>query len=362
MIWITNEIGSIEDSVVRRFSFSVGFPEFNQRQRVRLWNTILRQNRLKRHFSEHDIGRLAQEYPLSAGVIDLAVKQAVKSGARTRARLHQAITLGLTAHLTLKHGGEAPRARDRVEKAYSLEGLNTSGDVNAMLDQVRRFDHHLRRSDNPVPLNMNLLFYGPPGTGKSELARHVAEILDRTMLCRRASDILDPFVGVSEQNISRMFSEAETSDAVLIVDEVDSLLLSRSVAQRSWEISLINEFLSQMERFRGILIGTTNRLSSLDDASMRRFSHKIGFDFLTPDGTLIFYRRLLQPLISGALPKEACSSLKEIADLAPGDFRVVRDRFCFYPKHELSHELLIDELRAESRIKDLHSRRRRIGF
>ena len=51
MIWITNRIDSIEDSVLRRFAFSLHFKSFNQRQRVLLWNSILRKNRCKRYFS-----------------------------------------------------------------------------------------------------------------------------------------------------------------------------------------------------------------------------------------------------------------------------------------------------------------------
>ena len=118
----------------------------------------------------------------------------------------------------------------------------------------------------------------------------------------------------------------------------------------------------EMERFRGILVGTTNALSRLDQASIRRFNHKIGFGCLTPKGNRIFYNRLLKPLINKALPDDACLALKRITDLSPGDFKLVRDRFCFYPKHELSHTLLIDALSQESRTKDLHKGRKRIGF
>lgn len=144
----------------------------------------------------------------------------------------------------------------------------------------------------------HILLYGPPGTGKSELALYLAEALERKALTRRASDILDMYVGESEKNISRMFAEAEHTEAVLVIDEIDSLLFSRDTAKHFWEISMTNEFLSQMERFKGIMIGTTNGLTRLDHASIRRFNHKIGFDYLTPEGNLVFYDRLLKPLVS----------------------------------------------------------------
>jgi len=362
MIWITNTIDSIEDSVLRRFAYSLYFPEFNQKQRARLWNTILRKNRVKRFFQSSDIDRLAKHYPMSAGIIDLAVKTATQTNTQTKTDLHKAITMALNAHLTLKNSGRQPVVKDNIEKSYSIEGLNTNGDIDAMMHQLKRFDRHLRNPDTGFHANMNLLFYGQPGTGKSELARYLAEALERKMLTRRASDILDKYVGQSEKNISRMFAEAEHSHAVLIIDEIDSLLFSRDMAQRSWEFSQTNEFLSQMERFRGILIGTTNVLDRLDQASIRRFNHKIGFNCLTPEGNCIFYDRLLQPLMKEALPEDAESALKKISDLAPGDFRLVRDRFCFYPKHELSHTLLINALCQESQVKNLHKGRKRIGF
>jgi len=362
MIWITNSIDSIEDSVLRRFSFSMYFPEFNQKQRVRLWDTILKKNRVKRFFHASDIDHLAKHYPMSAGIIDLAVKTATQTGKHTKVGLQKAITMALNAHLTLKNSGRPPAMKDRIEESYSIKGLNTQGDIHAMMHQAKRFDRHLRDLDTDFHANMNLLFYGPPGTGKSELARYLAEALERKMLTKRASDILDMYVGQSEKNISRMFAEAEHSDAVLIIDEIDSLLFSRDMAKEPWEISMTNEFLSQMERFRGILVGTTNALTRLDNASIRRFNYKIGFDYLTPDGNRIFYGRLLQPLLKKVLPEDACSALKKITDLAPGDFRLVRDRFCFYPKEELSHALLIDALCQESQMKDLHKGRKRIGF
>jgi SpoVK/Ycf46/Vps4 family AAA+-type ATPase len=209
---------------------------------------------------------------------------------------------------------------------------------------------------------MNILFYGPPGTGKSELARYLGELLQREIICRRPSDILDPFVGMSERNICRMFEEAQKDEAILIVDEVDTLLFNRTGAQQSWEISMTNEFLTSLERFQGIFIGTTNMLTNLDHASIRRFHHKIGFDYLTPDGNITFYERLLSPILAEGLSDEDRTTLRYIPNLAPGDFRVVRDRYCFCPADELRNGTIIAELEREARLKDIHASRRRIGF
>jgi SpoVK/Ycf46/Vps4 family AAA+-type ATPase len=231
-----------------------------------------------------------------------------------------------------------------------------------MMGRLEKFDTFLRNSNNGQIMNMNLLFYGPPGTGKSELARYIADRLDREILCKRVSDLQDKYVGEGEKNIKRAFQEAEAEDAILIIDEADSLLFNRDRAVRSWEISFTNEFLTQMERFRGILVCTTNRMKDLDDASIRRFNDKLKFDYLLPEGNVIFYEKLLAGLIDTPPDQKSRAVLKSITNLTPGDFKTVRDRFSFCPREELDHEMLLNALEDESRIKNEHDNRAKIGF
>lgn len=363
IIWITNSISGIEDSVLRRFSFSLHFRPFNRRQRIQLWQSILRVNRAKRHFSQSDIVDLARRFKVSAGAIDLAVKKARDVGATSGSKFRDTVIMALDAHKALHNNGKKQINKNTIEKNYSLEGLNIEGNLETTMSQLEAFDRYLRQSGNDDIKNMNLLFYGPPGTGKSELARYIANHLDREIIAKRASDIFDKYVGETEQKIRKAFEKAENEEAILIIDEVDTLLFSRGQAQRSWEISFTNEFLTQMERFRGILICTTNRLKGLDDASIRRFNHKLGFNFLKPEGNIMFYRKLLAPLTNTPLDEPIEESLKSIPDLAPGDFRIVRDRFSFYAQERINHDVLLQALEEEVRVKSIHKNgRKRIGF
>ncbi len=68
-----------------------------------------------------------------------------------------------------------------------------------------------------------------------------------------------------------------------MIDEVDSFLSDRRAAQRSWEVSMINEMLTQMESFSGIFIASTNLMDGLDQAALRRFDLKAKFDFLSDE-------------------------------------------------------------------------------
>jgi AAA+ superfamily predicted ATPase len=362
MIWITNSIGGIEDSVLRRFAFSLHFKSFNRSQRAQLWENIIKENRVDRFFNPKSIEAFAKNYKVSAGVIDLAVKKSMETGPRSIIQFHRAVKMGLEAHRTLANYGEEPADKDKIEKNYSLEGLNINGDVKSMMGRLEKFDIFLRNSNNGQIMNMNLLFYGPPGTGKSELARYIADRLDREILCKRVSDLQSKWVGEGEKNIKRAFQEAEAEDAILIIDEADSLLFNRDRAVRSWEISFTNEFLTQMERFRGILVCTTNRMKDLDNASIRRFNDKLKFDYLLPEGNVIFYEKLLAGLIDTPLGQESRAVLKSIPSLTPGDFKTVRDRFSFYPREELDHEMLLNALEDESRIKSDYSKATKIGF
>lgn len=360
MVWITNEIDDIEDSVLRRFSYSLYFPTMNETQRERLWDQVINFHGVHKFLTPKETSGLARRFKVSAAVMDLAVRKAKDAGYRSPKGFARAVRLALEAHVALLHGGQAPRNRDQVEGAYSLEGLNLDCDLSTLLTQVEGFDRFLRHGDRNQNACMNMLFYGPPGSGKSEMSRHLAQRLGREAIVKRASDLLSKYVGESEQQVARAFHEAERDGAVLVIDEVDGFLYSRDKAMHTWEASLVNELLTQLERFRGILICTTNRLKDLDQATLRRFAVKVRFNYLSPDGNQIFYQRLLAPLVGSPLGQEERFLLMHLPKLTPGDFKVIRDNFMWVGNS--SHRAMLEALQRESLIKVRHGGEKSIGF
>lgn len=147
---------------------------------------------------------------------------------------------------------------------------------------------------------------------------------------KRASDLLSPWVGETEQRIDRAFEDALQDQAVLFIDEADSLLASRSHAVRNWDVSQVNELLEQLSDFDGVVVLATNRLDALDDAVLRRMDVKIRFDVLDAAQLRRSYLSLCESVAPapGQAHLDAASRLK---GLTPGDFACVRRRLAFAP-------------------------------
>jgi AAA+ superfamily predicted ATPase len=171
-----------------------------------------------------------------------------------------------------------------------------------------------------------LCLYGPPGTGKTATAHWLAESLGVPLHSVRASDLLGPYVGMSERAIAEAFSQARRDGALLLIDEADSFLQERRNAQRSWEVTLVNEMLTQVEAFEGLLVVSTNLIEGFDQAALRRFDAKVLFGYLLPAQVEALLARHLQALGFGA---QAAPQLAALPNVTPGDFAAVARRHRF---------------------------------
>ena len=363
MIWIVNSVANIEESVSRRFSFSVNFKPFNRRQRVQLWRNIVKKYRLESFLKDSEIEEMSNRFDVSPGVIDQAIRKVAESRNFCDEDLKESVILTLESHVRLNNGGISAGNTRQNYQDFTLDGLNLSGtNPHVLLEELTIFNEFSKKPNPHGPVSMSLLFHGPPGSGKSALARFIAAHLDKEIVFKRASDIFSKWVGDTEKNIREAYEEAQSKEAILIFDEADSLIFNRDRADHSWELSFTNEFLTWMESFDGIQIFTTNRLKDLDNASLRRFNHKMEFGYLKPDGNVIFYEKLIAPLINRPIDRSTTQAIKGLTGLTPGDFKAVRDRFVFRNKKDITHEMVLTALEDESRLKDYHAGVKNIGF
>jgi SpoVK/Ycf46/Vps4 family AAA+-type ATPase len=178
---------------------------------------------------------------------------------------------------------------------------------------------------------------------------------------RQASDLVSKYVGETEQNMAKMFEEAQTESAVLLLDEADSFLRSRQRAERNYEVTEVNEMLQGMERFAGLFICTTNLFDDLDEAALRRFTFKVRFRPLRAEQREAMF--VAEALGGDAALLDAArrARLVLLDQLAPGDFAAVKRQVeilgaAFEPDEFLS------QLESEHRVKPGVRDRRGIGF
>lgn len=344
-LWITNDAEVIDPAYIRRCDMVVKMPEMTGEQR----RAVVRQHG-PQGLSAQTVDRLAAEPAASVAVLERAARVACSVADRIAAGdLEQAVVQMVAATLTAQgHHTRLGRAGEpSSDPLYDLSYLNCGQDLAELIAGLGACD------------GARLCLSGPPGTGKTAFASHLAERLELPLVVKRASDLLSKYVGESEQKIAEAFTEAQQRGALLLIDEVDTFLRSRVASAASWENSMVNEMLVQLETFSGFFIATTNLRDALDSAVLRRFDIKLHFDHLLPSQVAQLSRRLAQQLAIPVTDDASIDAMTAAIRFATvGDFALLQRRHCFAPL--ASVEALIDALRQEVALKP--EMRRTMGF
>jgi transitional endoplasmic reticulum ATPase len=301
-IWTANDIDVLGPAVVRRMTMCLELRVPNLATRTRLWRSMGETEGVL--LTEADAARLARLVPAAPAVASAALRATrLAGGCAETARL---IVEGVARAVG---GGGLPAPEREQDTCYDPGLVNADCDLAALTTGLLR---------EGASRAVSFLVSGPPGVGKSAWVRHVAGLMGMPVLQKRASDLLNPFLGGTEQNIAGAFAEARDAQAFLVFDEADSLLLERADAVRSWEISQVNEMLTWMESHALPFACTTNLADRLDRASLRRFLVKLRFDWLTAAQARRAFRSFF------GLP--APVALEGLRTLTPADFALVRRR------------------------------------
>lgn len=353
VLWICNsKQEAIDPSSRRRFDYNIFFDELSPSARTYIWRNALKFYNCEGKLNDLFIERISSRYKVNPGGISIAVKNTAQlCAADPSTDFEKQLMVFLKAHCSLLGIQESPEELLEPARDYSLEGLNIRSGIKLprLIEACRNFLNRTSdiSADRDQP-RMNLLLFGVPGAGKTEFVKYLAKQLDRKLCIKNAGDLLNMYVGGTEQRIAAAFSEAELNGEILFIDEGDSLLGAREGAARSFEVSQVNTLLAEMERFRGIFIVGTNLVQKLDPAALRRFSYRLHFDYLTNEGKEIFFRTYFtKPMELAELNEEEKKRLFAVDSMTPSDFRNVRQQFFYLADTRLSNMEIVEALETE---------------
>ena len=341
VIWIVNYTNEMDESTLRRFTYSIKFQAMPKDTLRSIAAEKLKTVNMPVGLKD-DILDMCGTYKVTGASVDNVVK-AISSldyqkGKEDKVR--KDIKSVLEANSSLLYGRK--KMRSVVKKSYDLSVLNTSVQTPEIIEMLQTSEEYRKENQNQEDNEgVRMLFYGVSGTGKTELARYISETLDKPLLLKRCSDLLGPYVGQTERLIAEAFEEAESTNSILLFDEADSFFADRAGAKQSWERTQVNEFLTQMEEFSGICICTTNLRKIMDPAMQRRFHIITEFKPLNEQG--------INTLLKSFFGKYKFSDtqiekLCKYNSVTPGDFGSLKGKIRFIPKDRLDSEYIVNEL------------------
>lgn len=311
--WAGGEAPGLGRAFVSRGSVALRLPDPDPVQRAQLWQRELGQAHLS---PEVDLAALASRFKLGYGAI---VQAAASAQRRAEAE----------APLTQRDLFDACRLHSNQELA-TLARKSTPqhrwSDIVLPPDrlaQLREICNHVKYRQRvygdwgfgaklTLGKGLAVLFAGPSGTGKTMAAGIMASELGLDLYRIDLSTVISKYIGETEKNLSRIFDEAETSNAIVFFDEADALFGKRSEVRDSHDRYAnieVGYLLQRMEEYEGIAILATNFRKNMDEAFVRRLHFTIEFPF--PDDTDRL--RIWQGIWPADTPRDAALDLELLA-------------------------------------------------
>ncbi|WP_330241933.1 ATP-binding protein [Streptomyces sp. NBC_00525] len=225
------------------------------------------------------------------------------------------------------------RLARRIEPAVTWDDLVLPPDAHAQLRELTARARHRDRVLGEWAMRpgggrgrgVSALFAGDSGTGKTMSAEVIAADLGLDLYTVDLATVIDKYVGETEKNLERIFTEAAGVNGVLLFDEADAIFGKRSDVKDAHDRYANVEsayLLQRMESFDGLAILATNLRANLDDAFTRRLDLVIDFPVPDPEQRLTLWNRCLGP----TLPRAADLDLPFCAEnfeLAGGNIRSI---------------------------------------
>lgn len=275
------------------------YPSFKLRKQI--WQDML--NAHDSIFKAEEIDDLAEKFHFTPGQIKNAVisskslvaLHAVNNGKMTLKDLY----VGCRAQSNQKLAELA----QRIDPKYTWDDLVLPKEQTELLQDIVkcvRCRHIVYEECQFDKSNLGkgicVLFSGPSGTGKTMAAEVIADDLKLDLYKIDLSRVVSKWVGETEKNLSRVFKEAETSNAILFFDEADTLFSKRLQVRDTHDHYTnleVGFLLQKIEEYNGISLLSTNKRQSLDNAFVRRFKFIIEFPMPESDCRARIWRKAL---------------------------------------------------------------------
>jgi SpoVK/Ycf46/Vps4 family AAA+-type ATPase len=261
-------------------------PAFSERSRI--WSAAL--NGRSAVDPAFDISALAAKFKFTGGQIQDAAATA-ENLARWRHAATAPMTMTDLYEACRLHSNQklATLAR-KITPKYAWDDIVLPAD---RLEQLREICNHVKYRervygqwgfDHKLSLGkgLSILFAGPSGTGKTMAADIIAGALALDLYKIDLSVVVSKYIGETEKNLSRIFTEAETSNSILFFDEADALFGKRSEVKDAHDRYAnieIGYLLQRMEEYEGVVILATNFRKNMDEAFVRRLHFTVEFPF-----------------------------------------------------------------------------------
>lgn len=333
-IWISNT-ANMDPAFLSRFSMVtevLPMPRLHRRE-------VIRNHCGKGLVSEEAIARIAECGALSPRSIEQTVRVIRSMSERCGIEERSAVMIDLLNE-TLQASGHSiipPATADSLPSDYDPALINAS--INPI---------SMARGLSSLP-EWRLCFHGPPGTGKTAYAHWLAGQLDRPLRVVHTTELLSKYVGDTEKQIASIFRAARQEEAILLLEEGDSLMRDRRMALHNWEVTQVNELLMRMESYDGFLIVNTNYFNALDKAYSRRFTQKVEFFHLSVSQAWEMLAQLCRTLGLEGPSDEHWIDFAALDTLTPGDFPPLAQRHHFDPFRSV--DSVIAALRKECELK-----------
>jgi SpoVK/Ycf46/Vps4 family AAA+-type ATPase len=351
-LFATNLPKMLDEAFQRRILVRIQFPEPDLQSRSQIWRNLLPKQVPLADDVNFDL--LASRFEIAGGYIKNAVLSAVADAVYSdkddpiiqmsmleKAARHQMEQINIGSSTTVP----------QVQLTHVILDEKPKQQVHNLVQAVRHLPRILCewKVGGPQSKQGGIvgLFHGPPGTGKTLCAEAIAGELNKPLLVARSSTLLSKWVGESERNLAALFKEAQAQGAVLFIDEADSLIGQRIHTQSDHNRSMINLFLSLIERHNGLILIASNHRDVLDEALERRLTHQIVFKRPQKETRLLLWESMLDD----SAPGVRALDLERLAryELSGAEIRVVIIRSATMAAtfdKSLTQSLIEDEIRT----------------